>query len=244
MHAFLLSLVVIFVAELGDKSQLMAMAFATRYKPLPILIGITIATAVVHAVSVLVGVLIGARIPTDAVNIVAGLDEHRLHPAEPLPQIVREPQTPGSDVVTHEFFQPRLVNRHPPGAQRIQSLAQARLQLRQELVDQLVDDATDLLVGEAEAPVLMSFAQELKTVRREIGDDQPSARRGAVGGGVQQPGLHAGQAGHVAGPRGPQHVGVTAEGAGTRARPPTRTTSRRPVPGRRPAARHRRTCDI
>jgi Ca2+/H+ antiporter, TMEM165/GDT1 family len=72
-QAFLLSFGVIFVAELGDKSQLMALAFATRYRPLPILIGITIATAVVHAMSVLVGVLIGARIPTDAINVVAGL---------------------------------------------------------------------------------------------------------------------------------------------------------------------------
>jgi putative Ca2+/H+ antiporter (TMEM165/GDT1 family) len=73
IQAFLISFGVIFVAELGDKSQLMALAFATRYRPLPILIGITIATAVVHAVSVLVGVLIGARMPTDAINIVAGL---------------------------------------------------------------------------------------------------------------------------------------------------------------------------
>src|SRR3546814_10277341 len=32
MYAFLLSTVVIFVAELGDKSQLMAMTFATRYR--------------------------------------------------------------------------------------------------------------------------------------------------------------------------------------------------------------------
>ena len=44
VQAFLISFGVIFVAELGDKSQLMAMAFAARYKPLPILIGITIAT--------------------------------------------------------------------------------------------------------------------------------------------------------------------------------------------------------
>jgi Ca2+/H+ antiporter, TMEM165/GDT1 family len=73
MHAFFLSLVVIFVAELGDKSQLMAMAFATRYKPLPILIGITIATAAVHAVSVLVGSLLGARLPTTAITLVAGI---------------------------------------------------------------------------------------------------------------------------------------------------------------------------
>jgi putative Ca2+/H+ antiporter (TMEM165/GDT1 family) len=73
LQAFLVSFGVIFVAELGDKSQLMALAFATRYRPLPILIGITIATAVVHAASVLFGVLIGARLPTDAINIVAGL---------------------------------------------------------------------------------------------------------------------------------------------------------------------------
>jgi len=72
-QAFLLSFGVIFVAELGDKSQLMALAFATRYRPIPILIGITIATALVHAFSVAVGVLIGARIPTDAINVVAGL---------------------------------------------------------------------------------------------------------------------------------------------------------------------------
>ena len=52
MSAFLLSFGVIFVAELGDKSQLMALAFATRYPALPVLIGIAIATAIVHAVSV------------------------------------------------------------------------------------------------------------------------------------------------------------------------------------------------
>ncbi|MFZ9445231.1 MAG: TMEM165/GDT1 family protein, partial [Ilumatobacteraceae bacterium] len=32
LHAFLLSFGVIFVAELGDKSQLMALAFATRFR--------------------------------------------------------------------------------------------------------------------------------------------------------------------------------------------------------------------
>ena len=73
LNAFLLSFGVIFVAELGDKSQLMAMTFATRYRPLPILLGITIATATVHAFSVLFGVLLGAAIPTHAINVVAGL---------------------------------------------------------------------------------------------------------------------------------------------------------------------------
>ncbi len=73
MDAFLVSFAVIFVAELGDKSQLMALAFATRYRPLPILVGITVATAIVHAGSVLVGGLLGASLPTDTINIVAGV---------------------------------------------------------------------------------------------------------------------------------------------------------------------------
>jgi len=73
LSAFLLSFGVIFVAELGDKSQLMAMAFAARYKPWPVLVGITIATAVTHAVSVGIGAVVGARIPTDTIAIVAGI---------------------------------------------------------------------------------------------------------------------------------------------------------------------------
>jgi Ca2+/H+ antiporter, TMEM165/GDT1 family len=72
-HAFLLSFAVIFVAELGDKSQLMALTFAARYPAIPILIGITIATAVVHAVSVLLGAVVAVSLPTDAINVVAGL---------------------------------------------------------------------------------------------------------------------------------------------------------------------------
>ena len=73
MHAFLLSTVVIFVAELGDKSQLMAMTFATRYRAIEVLIGITIATALVHAVSVGIGAVLGTALPTKWIDLVAGL---------------------------------------------------------------------------------------------------------------------------------------------------------------------------
>jgi putative Ca2+/H+ antiporter (TMEM165/GDT1 family) len=73
VNAFLVSFGIIFVAELGDKSQLMALAFAARYKALPILIGITIATAVVHAVSVGVGAALGVTLPTHVIEVVAGL---------------------------------------------------------------------------------------------------------------------------------------------------------------------------
>jgi putative Ca2+/H+ antiporter (TMEM165/GDT1 family) len=73
MSAFLLSFGVIFVAELGDKSQLMAMTLATRYRPWPILIGITIATAAVHGVSVGIGAAAGLALPTDWITLVAGV---------------------------------------------------------------------------------------------------------------------------------------------------------------------------
>lgn len=73
LAATVLSFAVIFVAELGDKSQLMAMTFATRYRAMPVLIGITVATAVVHAVSVAVGFGLGAALPTGWISLVAGL---------------------------------------------------------------------------------------------------------------------------------------------------------------------------
>jgi len=73
MHAVLLSFGVIFVAELGDKSQLMALAFAARYRALPVLAGITVATAVVHAFSVIVGATVGGALPTEAISVVAGV---------------------------------------------------------------------------------------------------------------------------------------------------------------------------
>ena len=73
MQAFLLSFGVIFVAELGDKSQLMALTFAARYRALPVLVGITVATAVVHAVSVLVGAVVAVNLPTRWITLAAGV---------------------------------------------------------------------------------------------------------------------------------------------------------------------------
>src|SRR5262245_32099358 len=73
VSAFLLSTVVIFVAELGDKSQLMALTFATRFRALPVRIGITVATAIVHLASVLLGAVLGAALPTGPISILAGL---------------------------------------------------------------------------------------------------------------------------------------------------------------------------
>jgi len=73
VEAFFLSFGIIFVAELGDKSQLMALTFAARYRALTILIAITIATALVHLVSVIFGAVVGVALPTDLINVLAGI---------------------------------------------------------------------------------------------------------------------------------------------------------------------------
>lgn len=75
MEAFLISTAVIFVAELGDKSQLMAMTFASRYRARDVLIGITVATAIVHLASVAIGYWVGAAFEDyqGVISIVAGL---------------------------------------------------------------------------------------------------------------------------------------------------------------------------
>jgi len=69
--AFTVSFGVVFIAELGDKSQLMALTFATRYRTLPVLVGITLATSVVHAVSVAIGYGLGAALPTGWIALAA-----------------------------------------------------------------------------------------------------------------------------------------------------------------------------
>jgi putative Ca2+/H+ antiporter (TMEM165/GDT1 family) len=73
IDAFWLSLGIVLLAELGDKSQLMALAFAARYPAWMVLVAVTIATLVVHAMSVLLGVAFALALPTDVINIAAGL---------------------------------------------------------------------------------------------------------------------------------------------------------------------------
>lgn len=77
MTGFLTGLVVstiaIFFAEMGDKTQLVAMSLATRYRTLTVILGITAATAVVHLASVFIAEVLGAAIPTDWLTLAAGL---------------------------------------------------------------------------------------------------------------------------------------------------------------------------
>lgn len=71
--AFLISFGVVFVAELGDKSQLMALAFATRHRPTHVVTGIAMATAAINAISVGVGYGVGLALPSAWVALAGGL---------------------------------------------------------------------------------------------------------------------------------------------------------------------------
>lgn len=58
LTAFLLALGTVVLAEMGDKTQLLAMAFATKYKALKVMIGVLIATVLNHALAVALGSII------------------------------------------------------------------------------------------------------------------------------------------------------------------------------------------
>ncbi|MFL1376587.1 TMEM165/GDT1 family protein [Nocardiopsis protaetiae] len=77
MTAFLAGLgfsaLAVFIAEMGDKTQLVAMSLATRYRALTVILGITAATAVVHIASVFIAEVLGASLPTDWITLVAGI---------------------------------------------------------------------------------------------------------------------------------------------------------------------------
>ncbi|MCL4466822.1 MAG: TMEM165/GDT1 family protein [Chloroflexi bacterium] len=73
MEAFWLALALIFLAELGDKTQLVALTMACRYNARVVLAGIFVATLVVHVFSVLLGGGVGQLLPQSWVELAAGL---------------------------------------------------------------------------------------------------------------------------------------------------------------------------
>jgi len=73
MAAFWLSMGMIFIAELGDKTQLVALCLASRFRAKVVLLGILVATLVVHVVSVALGGGLGKILPQEWINLVAGL---------------------------------------------------------------------------------------------------------------------------------------------------------------------------
>jgi Ca2+/H+ antiporter, TMEM165/GDT1 family len=73
LDAFLVAFGLIFVAELGDKSQLLTLALATRYPARMVLAVVVIATLLIEGAAVLVGSVVAMALPTTIVELVAGV---------------------------------------------------------------------------------------------------------------------------------------------------------------------------
>jgi putative Ca2+/H+ antiporter (TMEM165/GDT1 family) len=73
LTAFVVALFFVFIAELGDKTQLVALAFATRYRPMLVLGAVFAATLLVHLFSVLVGEVLGLALSVFWIKLLSGL---------------------------------------------------------------------------------------------------------------------------------------------------------------------------
>jgi len=74
MEALLTSTAVVAIAEIGDKTQLLAIVLAARFrKPIPIILGILAATLLNHAVAATFGYLIAQWLTGRTFQIVLGL---------------------------------------------------------------------------------------------------------------------------------------------------------------------------
>ena len=74
MEAFLISTGVVALAEIGDKTQLLALVLAAKFrKPVPIILGILAATLVNHAMAGVAGAWISAAIGPVAMRWILGI---------------------------------------------------------------------------------------------------------------------------------------------------------------------------
>lgn len=73
LYAFLVATILITLAELGDKTQLLALVLATRYKAWQVLVGIFGATLLIHLFSTLIGTAVGRLIPAVLLTWLSGL---------------------------------------------------------------------------------------------------------------------------------------------------------------------------
>ena len=73
MEAFLFSNVVVALAEIGDKTQLLAFILAAKYrKPLPIVLGILVATLANHALAAALGAWLPALMKPEILRWILG----------------------------------------------------------------------------------------------------------------------------------------------------------------------------
>jgi putative Ca2+/H+ antiporter (TMEM165/GDT1 family) len=71
---FLLSFCMLFIAELGDKTQLTVFTLATQHKePLPVFLGASLALVVVTLLGSFLGGVVTRYVPTSYLQLLAGL---------------------------------------------------------------------------------------------------------------------------------------------------------------------------
>lgn len=73
MQSLFAAMALVFVAELGDKTQLVALGFGARHRIVPVLVGMALAYATANLVAVVVGGLLGAALPTRVIGLVGGV---------------------------------------------------------------------------------------------------------------------------------------------------------------------------
>jgi Ca2+/H+ antiporter, TMEM165/GDT1 family len=73
VEALPIALAVVFLAELGDKTQLVAISLATRHRAGVVLVGIAIAFAITQGIAAIVGGLLGAALPETAIGLGAAM---------------------------------------------------------------------------------------------------------------------------------------------------------------------------
>src|SRR5512137_1465377 len=74
MEAFLVSTAVVALGEIGDKTQLLALVLAARFRrPLPIIAGIFVATLANHALAGMMGGMVRAIVPPDLLRWLVAL---------------------------------------------------------------------------------------------------------------------------------------------------------------------------
>lgn len=72
VQAYIQAMLMILIAEMGDKTQILAMAFATKYKIKQIILGVAIGSFLNHGLAIVLGSMLTRVMPLDVLQLVAG----------------------------------------------------------------------------------------------------------------------------------------------------------------------------
>ena len=97
MEAFLVSTGIVALAEIGDKTQLLALLLAARFrKPVPIIFGILVATLLNHALAGALGAWVAAAVGPGAMRWILGLSFVAMAAWMLIPDRIDEEQKPAA----------------------------------------------------------------------------------------------------------------------------------------------------